>query len=445
MSRVLIHPAKKPALYPNKQNRLISQSDRFANIAFGKKQPEKTYVVVDSFKGPKSTDIDGDGIKDFRHGEMVARFIKAVLPGANIHTIHSGTESENVAGENEVQQKKPSDLKELIAALEEARDYVKKHKVDGLNISVSVDLSFEDAKKYCRGINKDNFTHHRAELLEALESQLPNKPWEKMSVYQRRIYTGVKCARILEDIAREGVEVCIAAGNNGPDNFVLFNLAEGVTPVGSNNIKGRPSAFSARHEGIEFEKGEYVSVRIRENGKLKGYDINDDGVVDIKPEEVSGNGKAQVDQFVGRPLAECKATSTQGLDFIHYKKYLQNKENLLDELIDLICFWKKKPRVEQKAPVKSSVDIEYEKLQQEKLFDIGLAGVAFEFTDKDIERFKIQGEYVHIPTNVLYSKDSEGKVAYNPDGSGRKDMVSTIFGTSYASPVRLVKKTNPGD
>lgn len=433
----------------------VTQKEVSSCLSFGK--AGKNYIVVDQFKGPKATDIDGDGIKDFWHGQTVARYIKAVMPLANIHTIHAGTECnidvpepENKDADIDIvkfnplpEKEEEHDLRKLIAGLEQARDYVKTHDVDGLNLSVSVGMSFDQARQYCKKFNHDNFEAHKTELLEALERKLPDKPYEKLSTSDRVIYAGIKGARILEEIAAEGVEVCIAAGNSGKDNFVLFNLAQGVTPVGSKNVSGKRSLFTAQHQGIEYEQGEYASIRIKEDGKVIGYDINSDGIVDVKPEEVSGNGQALVDKFAGRPLSECKATNEEALDFCHYKRFVEESDGLLDLLIDLVLFWKRKPSIKPEAEIKKSpMQIKFETLSEEKLFDVNLACGAFEMNETETKKYKGRGDYVHISTTRVYRKDAEGKVVYDPNNTGEKDIVSVINGTSYASPIHLVKKTS---
>ncbi|MGD9581615.1 MAG: hypothetical protein AB7V50_09600 [Vampirovibrionia bacterium] len=59
----------------------------------------------------------------------------------------------------------------------------------------------------------------------------------------------------------------------------------------------------------------------------------------------------------------------------------------------------------------------------------------------EIRVLKTLGSYASFCTTKVFSCDSNGIITFNPDKSGRPNMVSQLCGTSYASPTKLVEDT----
>jgi hypothetical protein len=88
---------------------------------------------------------------------------------------------------------------------------------------------------------------------------------------------------LVRNITKKGLPVILAAGNRGPDMFNIYSTIPGTLSVGSVNASGDISPWSADNSMVKgWARGEF-EVRTVDGG----YDITEDGKVDVVMFEVS--------------------------------------------------------------------------------------------------------------------------------------------------------------
>jgi len=223
----------------------------------------KDIAIVDDFK-TKDICIDFDSTPDVSHGEVIKRFIQEGLPQANIDTFQI-TKSNGAT---------------YAPALKSVLDKIQKgHKYDALNLSMSAPVDFTYlSKKVGKQITPDNVVQNADNIKKWINSEKNDK-----TVIQLK-----EALEQLDKISAGGVQIYVAAGNEGKNKFNLLNLAKNAKVVGSVNSKGQKTNFTEDNSFVKnWDLGIFPIKRAyNSKGKL-GFDYTGDGSVDIYAEKTT--------------------------------------------------------------------------------------------------------------------------------------------------------------
>lgn len=226
-------------------------------------QKNKDIAIVDDFK-TKDICIDFDFTPDVSHGEVVKRFIQEELPQANIDTFQiTKTNGATYA---------PA-LKSVLDKIQKGRKY------DALNLSMSAPVDFTYlSKKVGKQITPDNVIQNADNIKKWIYSEKNDK-----TVIQLR-----EALEQLDKISAGGVQIYVAAGNEGKNKFNLLNLAKNAKVVGSVNSKGQKTNFTEDNSFVKnWDLGSFSIKRAYDSKGKLGFDYTGDGSVDIYAEKTT--------------------------------------------------------------------------------------------------------------------------------------------------------------
>ena len=181
----------------------------------------------------------------------------------------------------------------LLSNLKELNTKIKNgEKIDGINISLSLNM---DYKK----INSMKNTHFN------LKSKNPE------------FLTTLNAIKTIEKITSNNVPVFVAAGNYD-DSFNALGLADKTTVVGGTYRNTKVSMFSQNSTVNAWDESIWpVNPIISDDKKVVGYDVTNDGILDIPASATSSNGKCEKkDITIG-------GTSIAAPN--HFRKYLEQR------------------------------------------------------------------------------------------------------------------------
>lgn len=238
-------------------------------------------AIVDNFT-EKDFDVDGDGVADLSHGQMMERYIQAYHPQTTFQRFempYSGQQNGDVFLRH---------LKTLSQQVASGKQF------DGLNLSLGEEipfttLSFESGKP----LTPEDLPQIKKSLVKILTNTPGSNSPELQTITHH-----------LTQLAQRGVPPYVGAGNKGSGYFNLVGLADDIIHVGATDAQGQKTPYSHDHPLVNrFEQGSFTIHQ-----GVGGFDINEDGTPDVAYHEVSG-GLPLVDCFVGKPLAEVEATA----------------------------------------------------------------------------------------------------------------------------------------
>jgi len=218
-------------------------------------------------------DLDGDGIGDMAHGNVVANLIKANT-NANVFTFDITKSSSGTTN-----QKLINNLQTILNDIKSG-----KRSYDALNMSLSSRITYEDLSKALGvKITKDNVSKYQSQI----------KNWLINEGAKNGYATTAQAVQLLEQIAATGTSIYIAAANvnDGTDDELnLYTIAANTTSVGALDKSGYKASFSFNNSLIDaWALGEIEVKKVKNSsGKLLGYDLNNDGIVDISGKYTSG-------------------------------------------------------------------------------------------------------------------------------------------------------------
>ena len=238
-----------------------------------------TIAVVDFCDNSDSDiDLDGDGKGDMAHGNVVANLIKATFKNSDVYTFDITQNSAGTTNER------------LVASLESIINELKSgtEKYDALNMSLSSRITYSALSKALgKTITKDNVSQYQSEIRNWLLTQGSKNGYT----------TTAKVVQLIEQIEALGCDVYIAAANvnDGTDDELnLYTIANNTTSVGALSKSGGKASFSFDNSMIDtWALGEIEVKKVKDSsGKLLGYDLNNDGVVDINGSFTSGGANS---------------------------------------------------------------------------------------------------------------------------------------------------------
>ncbi|MGD9581824.1 MAG: hypothetical protein AB7V50_10660 [Vampirovibrionia bacterium] len=372
------------------KSRKINDSMVASDALNAKILPEKTYVIVDSFnKEDLAIDIDGDGKNDLTHGDYICRLIKSLNPNAKAIPFHLSS-----LNDYDYNKKRYNGLLK----------FLNKVKPDAVNRSIS---NSRPLSLYNQ--DKNSLIENKEEVRKSLEK----RPMDALTLSN------------LEKIIKSGFKLFNSEGNRGDDNFSTQSLVDGIQMVGSTDAQRNILPFSEDIKTMKFAQGRYGVSEIKDdNGKVLGYDLVGNGKIAVKADEVSSKGtfvRPAIKQFVGKSPEE----------------YLvpDEKYELLYEFFnesDREKFKKKWGFTSFDEMMNEIIDI-----RTKYLFTIEQAQNISNIDKMELGTIKDQGIYVNSK-NCIFDVDEEGKLVYDPDRSGRKNVINYIDGNSFASPTRMV-------
>lgn len=380
-------------------------------------QKSKNIAVIDDFKN-KEIDVDGDGINDLSHGEIVSRY--AGQNGDNIQKFDVTTIDPK---DNQSKLNTDKINKSLETILKNPGD------ITDINLSSEISFSFKDLGKAINvpNLNKDNYKKYLPQIRAAVEEGCPEI---------------AKSIKNLEDLSKKGIHISIAAGNNGEDSFNLLSLAQGdnIEIVGATDANNKKTGYTETGS-TTFAQGTYDSKKVK-----GGFDINNDGVADVKNQEVSGKGNtdnALVNKFVGKDTDSVLVSENEMNDSV---------KNLISTLTGLSSDTTGKDFDKVYDPKKMKTTLEEIKanLKRDKNIDEKTKKALNEqidfLTKVNNEALK-QGKLLTLTLTPdgkiipLYLDNKNGKIAYDPDNSNDGNAVSCIEGTSFAAPTNVSNRT----
>lgn len=242
--------------------------------ALGQVKPVKI-VVVDDFK-TKIIDIDGDQIADLSHGEVVEKYVLNNNPVARIEKMQINADKDGTF-----------DIQDYTNQMNTLADRIEAgEKFDAVNVSLADEIDLTASKD----INASNIRENEA---AAREDMVLNTTQDS-SPRRKNVKAYIEAT---ERVTALGTEVYIAGGNDFVNGYNLFGLADGTTQVGTISAVG--DTILAKNSDIErYERGEYFVDPIfkyddKGNESIAGYDITEDGNVDVFPEQLSSKGKRE--------------------------------------------------------------------------------------------------------------------------------------------------------
>ena len=368
------------------------------NIYFGKKYPNKpdrpdvNVGVIENFS-VKDTDINGDGCPDYPHGKVVKNILTFNLRFKP--TIVEFDTSCELTGNGFSKENTYRAFKKF---------------ADTKNIDYAV-ISFGEDNKY----NEKDYNYNtKSELAEKL-----------LKDFIPETSDNIKVINTLKEIVSKNKHLFVAGGNKTNKDLLddseikhvnLFSLVPGIISVGSMDENFKKLKKSYDNPFIDlFAKGKYDVMPILENGTVIGYDITEDGIMDVPISEITGH--EVIEKFVGRDIKDVLATDDEA--------------QLLIKVINSSII---------KDGVITEKDLSPElKILNSKLFDIGSPeSPESRYTDLLSLLNDING-VTDIAPNLKFRIEN-GKVVYNPHKEG--EPAKTLSGTSFAAPVAMAQVLN---
>ena len=238
-------------------------------------QPERSNIAtIDDFKEVKEFDIDGDGVNDFTHGEIVEKYIHATNPYADVSRFQVEFNADGSI--------KPESFAKQMNAVS---DSLKAGVVyDAVNVSLGDDICLANNCAAAKvGITPENI-HDK-------ENNLRSDALYNTNAGADPLYQKVKgYIQSTEKVTAEGVPVHVAGGNDNKDSYNLLGIAKGTIQIGAVDRNGN-KVHTVNSDIERYEQGRFETATIYDDDfNIVGFDINEDGTADIMANEVSGKG-----------------------------------------------------------------------------------------------------------------------------------------------------------
>lgn len=212
--------------------------------------------------------------------------------------------------------------------------------------------------------------------------------------------------RIVRDamatLRARGVPVFVAAGNTAPDGLVnMLALNEGVYAIGALGADGRRAEYTSMPDMVSvWTPGQFVVTETEGGVSLnRGRELVFRGSAFTEE-------KALIDRYVGRLPAEAAIATPEVLAALP-------------------------PEAGRRARLGFA-----RKFLREGLYRTAdlLAFYGYPATSGHVRRSLQQGAYMHYPSDMIFSVDSRGRLAFDPLGDGRPGQLAVNDATSFAAP-----------
>ncbi|HSA05939.1 MAG TPA: hypothetical protein P5556_02035 [Candidatus Gastranaerophilales bacterium] len=251
-------------LSSNQQMPIFKQKVSFKNT----QNPKVLMIDVE-----KKYDIDGDGINDCSHGDIVERFIKAYCPKAKIDKIILPKFSNGTTDYNE------KDMLETLLNIDK--------KYDAINISLGNPCHYG----IFNNVNPVNLKANSDSIMNLL----------RKSKYTDDNTSAQTIDKFGDIVNKFKSSIYIALGNAfGFESFNLYNLSDKTINVGG--LNGQGDKILSNSLANRWEKAVYNITKVE-----GGFDLTGDDKPEILDSEVSGK-ESQAKKFIGRKAQEVIAT-----------------------------------------------------------------------------------------------------------------------------------------
>lgn len=202
-----------------------------------------TVAIIDCFT-KRDIPIDRYGFVTRTHGEIVETIIRNIAPNAKIKRFNIEDKNGGISSQSII-----SSLKRICN--------LNKHgqKIDAVNMSFGCELPL-DALSHSDGmLTRSKFKN--------IISDARKDPYFKEQLKE------------VGHLSKEGTQVFVSAGNDGPEYLNLTSLGKGAHVVGATDSKGDFAYFSETNPAVtEYNQGMFnVSPVKNKYGELQGYDI----------------------------------------------------------------------------------------------------------------------------------------------------------------------------
>ena len=245
------------------QKSMYKQSKNYEKAMNFNNSAAPNIAVIDEFKN-KVIKVDWDDKPDMFHGQVVKTIIQAGLPQAKIQEFDTDLNEKSIKNA----------LDEIIQS---------NTKFDAVNLSKSSDIKISDLSALTGlKITQQSLLKDKKIIKEKFfASKAPQAPDIKDIVQN------------LETLASKGVKVYVSAGNKGQDYVNLYTLADNINVIGAANRYGVvKSSFSCDNSLVNrWVKGVFKIKKIRASQGNTGFDINEDGKIDILTKDTTARVK----------------------------------------------------------------------------------------------------------------------------------------------------------
>jgi hypothetical protein len=253
-------------------------------------------LVVDRFSGVENfVDLDGDGIGELSHGEILCRMLRHGYSPQQILTLDIADQSLADTLDDALMAILSPDGESIHALcfaqqtfatrLSELKDLMGLH-----------DLTAQTLHQHQHAIRTMLADWHQ-EWISAPENLLPE---------EARYACHWPVIQRLEYLAVLGIHVYVAAGNEGPDHVNLFSLAVGVHTVGAcqGPQPGIAADYSANHSLVHhWGPGQFPVVACHHKGQVVGLSWTGGPGVDLPLSELAEAGVLAERRRYGLPDA----------------------------------------------------------------------------------------------------------------------------------------------
>jgi hypothetical protein len=329
------------------------------------------------------------------HGLTTQRIIEMLNPNVDVEPTHVVLDDPKVSSVPELTKF----LKQALADKEAG-----KH-VDAINISAGNQFNMRVLSAIASApitgliITPENLFTHKREVKKGLREQS-----EKLTFLQDY----VEQIDLLEKLASLGVEIFIAAGNDGPGTMNILALADNVHVVGNLNAKGQVMGQSSETTAVtDYARGTYTLVeKTAPTGEVV-FDALGNGTPLFS---LSEWGKRRGLSESRRHLSHPSETAIAPADTDHANPF--RLHYVTDDFL--------KTKIKDDNRLLSAEEIT-ERVPQYK--------AQFHISDGDLVNW-------NLTRHVL---DEQGTVHPDYDRSGRLNATGYVAGTSFAAPAALAE------
>lgn len=337
--------------------------------------PEKT--LSGYARGEPSTDLDGDGIPEISHGDLVAAVLettgKTYIP-YNIPERVTAGHSINIF----------LDIADKIAG-----GHIPKPSYINYSSGVFYDLRRLNRLVPDLTLTPENIGSYRKEILAGL---LENDP-------DRHNYRLLHEA--MSKLEAMGVTTVTATGNNfSPAMANIMSFMPGTVTGSALERDGiTPAPYANTNSSADYHrKGEVFAREVS-----GGIDIDGDDIPEFRA--VSGDRKI-IAEYEGKKPEDILRT---------IPAYLQAHKKFPDLLRAAM----------QRRPPEEGI------YRSQDIYELFYAYPLTAQHQRDMQNY---GEYIHYPTLTPFRKKADGTLDYDPAGNGDPAIVSDFRGTSYIPP-----------
>lgn len=382
--------------------------DSFESISSADKP---VVAVIDDFYAIK-WDVNGDSIEDLSHGELVSLY---TADTASILPVDVNLELPDYS----------NTIKSIMEAVKNGAN------IKAINISIDMWLSNKEFKDFLSPAiidmpgktTKDKIVAYAKTCFDNVSelSRLscitpigPESQYYDFQIKMARLYLPLKN---LKDLPEIDIPVYISAGNDVDNQNLLSLFFNHPVIVSSDQPENIYSKVFNR-----IEKASYYVTEVFEDNVPLGYDINEDGVLDVKKEEASRK-KPFLKTFIDKDINDFKVD-----------------QSLVDEI-----------KNELSQPVVNNNKINnLLKTGLKSLFSLDQLETLF---NESLKFFRDKGEYVfqilnsdstYFAFNKILKVDENNRLYCDPLNRGIKNAIHFIDGTSFAAPASIDKDIKAG-